>query len=75
VRDGIDIARSGTPAIACVTEDFLPQARFVAAGLGLPDLPLTVLPHPMAGRGSSFLAEVARRIVPEIIGRLGAQRS
>ena len=39
MRDGISIARQGTPAVALVTEMFWPQGDFVAAAAGMPGIP------------------------------------
>ena len=35
MRDGINIARRGVPAVALVTEDFWPQGDFIANSLGI----------------------------------------
>jgi hypothetical protein len=72
VRDGINIARLGVPAVALVTEEFWPQGDFVASSLGMPDVPRIKLPHPVAGSGDSNLARVAESIASEIVERLAA---
>ena len=71
MRDGINIARSGIPSVALVTEDFWPQGDFVAQSLGMPDAPRVRLPHPVAGTGESNLKRVADSIVEEVVQRLG----
>ncbi|HCD27069.1 MAG TPA: hypothetical protein DER02_06090 [Gammaproteobacteria bacterium] len=70
MRDGINLARLGLPAIALVTEDFWPQGNFVAQSLGMREVPRVKLPHPLAGTGKARLAAVATEYVPEIIRRL-----
>jgi hypothetical protein len=70
VRDGINIARKGTPAVALVTEEFWPQGDFVAAAAGMPTIPRVQLPHPVAGTGSAAMTIEAERIVGEILGLL-----
>lgn len=70
MRDGISIARAGTPAIALVTEMFWPQGDFVAAAAGMPAIPRVRLPHPVAGSGSAAMAEEAERIADRIISIL-----
>jgi len=72
VRDGINIARLGVPAVALVTEDFWAQGDFVAQSLGMPDVPRVRLPHPIAGTGEARMAEVAELFVNEIVDRLAA---
>ena len=72
MRDGINIARLGVPAVALVTEDFWAQGDFVAQSLGMPDVPRVRLPHPIAGTGEARMAEVAELFVNEIVDRLTA---
>lgn len=67
MRDGINLARLGLPAVALVTEDFWPQGNFVAKSLGMPDIPRVQLPHPLAGTGAQNLRAVAEQIVPKLI--------
>ena len=71
MRDGINIARQGVPAVALVTEDFVPQADFVARSVGMPDIPRIVLPHPVAGTGRTAMREVAESQVDAMLGALG----
>ena len=72
MRDGINIARLGVPAVALVTEDFWAQGDFVAQSLGMPDVPRVRLPHPIAGTGEARMTEVAELFVNEIVDRLAA---
>ncbi len=70
MRDGISIAREGTPAVALVTEMFWPQGDFVAAAAGMPGIPRIQLPHPVAGSGSAAMTEEADRIADSILAIL-----
>ncbi len=70
MRDGISIARKGTPAIALVTEMFWPQGDFVAASSGMPDIPRIQLHHPVAGSGAEAMAVEAERIADHIVSAL-----
>ena len=63
MRDGVNLARLGIPAVALVTEDFWPQGNFVAQSLGMPDIPRVQLPHPLAGTGEENLRRVAGETV------------
>tara|TARA_B100000959_G_C14761277_1_gene533449 strand:- start:260 stop:478 length:219 start_codon:yes stop_codon:yes gene_type:complete len=72
VRDGINIAKLGIPAIALVTEDFWPQGDFVAASVGMPDLPRVQLPHPVAGTGTARMQEVASYIISDVLDQFAA---
>jgi hypothetical protein len=70
VRDGISVAKLGIPAVALVTENFLPQGDFVAASLGMPEVPRIRIPHPIAGTGVQYMREVAEQITPLILNAL-----
>ena len=72
MRDGINLAKLGIPAVALVTEEFWPQGNFVARSLGMPDVPRIKLPHPVAGTGQAKLCEVTEAIAPTIICALEA---
>ncbi len=70
MRDGINMARLGIPAVALVTEDFWPQGDFIAGSLGMPDIPRVRLPHPVAGTGVANLRKIAQEIAPEVFAAL-----
>ena len=72
MRDGINLAKIGIPAVALVTEEFWPQGDFVARSLGMPGVPRVKLPHPVAGTGIANMREVAEAIAPQVIGALEA---
>ena len=67
MRDGVNLARLGIPAVALVTEDFWPQGNFVAQSLGMPDIPRLQLPHPLAGTGEENLRRVAGETVADVL--------
>jgi hypothetical protein len=67
VRDGIKLARAGTPVVVLVTETFEDQARFVADAEAMPDVPRILVPHPIAGTEDAYMAEIAQRIAPDVI--------
>ena len=70
MRDGINFARLGVPAVALITEEFWPQGEFVAASLGMPDIPKVKLPHPIAGTGTDNIRTVARQVASKVIAAL-----
>ena len=70
MRDGINLARLGIPAVALVTEDFWPQGDFIANSFGMPDIPRIRLPHPVAGTGVANLRKVAQEIAPRVLAAL-----
>lgn len=67
MRDGIQAARRGIPAVSLVTEKFWSQGDFVARSEGMTDLPRVRLPHPVAGSGRDHMAKVAVEIRDEIV--------
>jgi hypothetical protein len=73
VRDGIEVARRGRPAVALVTEQFWPQGDSVATAAGMPDVPRLRLPHPVAGTGHDAMGRVAESIAARIVGVLRGQ--
>ena len=72
MRDGINFAKRGIPAVVLITEEFWPQGEFVAESLGMPDVPKVKLPHPIAGTGSENIRNVARQVARDVIAALEA---
>ena len=70
MRDSINVARAGIPAVALVTDAFWPQGDFVANATGMPTIPRVRLPHPVAGSGEDAMTRVANDIAPQIIAIL-----
>ena len=70
MRDGINLANLGIPAVALVTEEFWSQGDFVAQSLGMPAVPRIKLPHPVAGTGADNMREVAESIAPLVLTAL-----
>ncbi len=70
MRDGINVAKLGIPAVALVTEEFWPQGDFVAKSLGMPDVPRVQLPHPVAGTGTDNMKDIAAQVAPMVIAAL-----
>ncbi len=71
VRDAINLARRGNPSVALATEMFEQHAAFIAAAAGMPDVPMVVLPHPVAGTGAKNLKAVAEPAAREILAAFG----
>jgi hypothetical protein len=71
VRDGVNLARRGIPAVALVTTEFEAQGDFVARSLGMPDVPRVVLPHPVAGSGKVNMRRVAEDWADAMLSALG----
>jgi hypothetical protein len=71
VRDGINLARRGIPAVALVTQEFVAQSVFVAQSAGMPDIPRVILPHPVAGTGRAAMRALAQNQVKAMLSALG----
>lgn len=74
MRDGIGAAKRGLPTAIVVIDEFARQASFVAEAEGLPDVPVVVLPGPVAGTDSASMAAAAERHVGDVLGALGLGR-
>lgn len=72
MRDGINIAKSGIPSVALVTEDFWPQGDFVAQSVGMPSVPRVKIPHPVAGTGEVRMKEIADNVIEAIVDSFAA---
>lgn len=72
MRDGINLAKLGIPAVALVTEEFWSQGNFVAESLGMSDVPRVQLPHPVAGTGAENMTAVADSLAEQILNALEA---
>lgn len=70
MRDGINVARRGIPAVALVTDEFWDQGDFIAASFGMPEVPRVQLPHPVAGTGTDNHRVVAEKVAAEIVAAI-----
>jgi len=70
VRDGINVARRGIPAVAHVTDEIWDQGDFIAASFGMPEVPRVQLPHPVAGTGTDNHRVVAEKVAAEIVAAI-----
>lgn len=72
VRDAVLLARLGLPVVAVVVPRFRDQAVQVARAVGMPDVPICVLPGPMTQLPQSERAQVATHAAPTIAALLTA---
>ena len=61
----------GTPAVAVITESFVPTARLMAEVCGLPGYPFAVIGHPFASDGPDEVRRKARETVAQAVDLLG----
>ena len=60
----------GIPALSFCTDQFAPLAQAHTKGLGLPGLPIVVVPHPNATRTPEELDRVAAQVVEQVLDGL-----
>ncbi|MBI3966932.1 MAG: hypothetical protein HY329_14965 [Chloroflexi bacterium] len=74
MRDAIELERRGVPAVAIHTSIFMNSADAHAVAYGRPDFQSIPIPHPIAGRPGTEVAQKAERFVPEVVALLLGQR-
>jgi len=66
----VSLERAGTPAVVVTTTAFESLAHHEAHTLGMEDLPLVVIPHPLGGESPARVIEKAAAAVAQLAGRL-----
>lgn len=61
------MAKRGTPTVFFCTEPFEMMARLEAEGMGLPELPMVIVPHPLMTRTSAELKHIAEALLPAVV--------
>jgi hypothetical protein len=67
MHDAIAAERRGIPAVAVMTDRFVPTARAVAELNGLPEYPYVVIPHPIANASDDDLRAKAEAVIGRIV--------
>ena len=70
MHDAIAAETRGIPAVAIMTDRFVPSARTVAELNGLADYPFVVIEHPIANDGDEDLRRKAESVVAQIAALL-----
>lgn len=63
----LDLEKQGIPTVTIATNEFVGDAKATALGLGVPDVPLVIVPHPMGGIGLDEIRAKADAAFPEIL--------
>jgi hypothetical protein len=58
------------PTVVVCSDEFGPLARAESQVLGIPDLPLVPIPHPLAGNDIELVRAKARAIAAEVMAAL-----
>ena len=72
VHDVVRLERRGVPTAAVGTEPFLDEALEQARVLGMPDVRLVLVPHPVQLLPDEALDALADRAVDEVVARITA---
>jgi hypothetical protein len=71
----VTLQRAGTPAVVVTTTAFETLAHHEAHTLGMEDLPLLVVDHPLGGEPPARIEVRAGRAATQLLMRLGAGRA
>ena len=72
VHDVVRLERRGIPAVAIGTEPFLDEALDQAKALGMPDVRMALIPHPVQLLTRHELRERADEVFGRVVERLTA---
>ena len=64
--DAINFEKQGIPAVAVVTEPFIPTARAMAELNGMAGYPFVVVPHPIGSLDEATVRERADAVLARI---------
>jgi hypothetical protein len=70
VHDAVRLERRGIPTAVVGTEPFIDEAIEQARVLGMPDLRIVTVPHPVQLLTREQVEELADRVLDEVIARL-----
>lgn len=70
MSDSVAIERMGIPSVTVVTEPFEAAALATAAALGMPDLPLVVIPHDYLSESEAEIQMKVGGVIGEILAAL-----
>lgn len=68
--DAVALEERGIPTVTFVTEPFVGAARAVARNLGLPDLPLVVIPHDYLVEDDAALEARLEAVFPAVVAAI-----
>jgi hypothetical protein len=66
----VGLEARGIPTAAICTDPFLEEARAQARALGMPDLPVARITHPLSTLTAEEIAQRAAEAVPQLLGLL-----
>ncbi len=70
LRDALDVELLGRPTVTLVSEPFKKLVHFEAEALGIPDIPILTVPHPVATRTDAELEKWADGLIESVVKSL-----
>jgi hypothetical protein len=64
------LEKSGIPTVTVCSNRFEVLAKATAKGLGMPDLPLVIVPHPIGGISAEEVTAKADQILDKLITQI-----
>jgi len=74
IYDAIELEKRGTPVIAICTREFASLGRAEAQALGMPNLAIVTVPHPVGGIEPEKVAPKADNALEDVIEALSTSR-
>ena len=59
--------KQGIPTVTICTEAFISLAREESRNLGMPDLPIVIIPHPLGGLKENQVSERAQEALDQVV--------
>lgn len=70
MHDAVSLEALGIPTAPICTDPFLEEARMQARALGMPDLPVARITHPLSTLTAEEIAQRAAEAAPQLLGLL-----
>ncbi len=67
VHDGVTLEKRGVPTATVNSDAFVVLGQQEAVALGVPGLPIVMVPHPMGDVSAEVVLERARAMIPQLI--------
>ncbi|MES2289077.1 MAG: UGSC family (seleno)protein [Pseudomonadota bacterium] len=67
VHDGVTLEKRGVPTATVNSDAFVVLGQMEAVALGVPGLPIVIVPHPMGDVSAEVVVERARNVVTQVI--------
>ena len=63
----MELEKLGVPTVTVCTDAFTTLAREESRNLGLPDLPLAIIKHPLGGESEAAVKQLAAGAVEQVV--------